>query len=334
MRDVQSAFVESVTAAFALGSREDVEVAPMVGSANRLWRFSVRGGESFVVKEFAHDAPTDLQHRRQAAAFEQSVFNSGAVAMPEPVPATDGELIVRIAGSRGAPQAVRVHRWLEGHDASKPSARDDVLEAAGASLQVIQAAGAAWSSQPTGSIRWWDVDPLEVLDRLRPSPLAPLARESLPLVRDALDVVARADELRGLRVYSHCDHKPENALIVHGRPAVLDWDECGHCHPHLEAVEAALRWAGVPDARQDAFVRFLRGYVDAGGSLPRLSEHDFAKWLAALLGWFSFQARRALGEWPADTADERAEASAMAADALANLRAALAAMPAWMSWWQ
>jgi Ser/Thr protein kinase RdoA (MazF antagonist) len=271
IRDVSSAFVEDVAVAFRLGTPGDITVEPMVGSANRLWRFSVRS-QRFVVKELSHDAPGDLPRRRRAAAFERAVFESGLVPMPEAVLTADGDMIVRLRGSRGEVQAVRVHRWMDGAPTGLPSL--DLAEAAGASLHTIQAQGEAWSVEPTGSIRRWDVEPLEVVDRLRPSSNAPLAREAAAIVSDALDVVAMVEQMEGPWIYSHCDHKPENALIVGGQPVVLDWDECGHCHPRLEAVEAALRWAGAPKPRRDAFVRFVAGYVDHGGALNQLSERD------------------------------------------------------------
>ncbi|HET6952119.1 MAG TPA: hypothetical protein VFI47_17185 [Acidimicrobiales bacterium] len=324
------AFVRSVTAAFGLGAVEDVAVQPMAGSANRVWRFDTPAG-AFVVKELSHDTPEHLVPRRRAAAFEMRVFDHGIIAMAEPVPAEDGEIVVPLEGSRDHVCAVRVHRWLDGSKITSPE--PDMLRAAGASLHAIQHAGTAWSSAPTGSIRWWDVEPAEVADRLLRSPsLGRLGQEATALVPDALAIVAAADRLAGAWVFSHCDHKPENALAVDGAPAVLDWDDCGHCHPRLEAVEAALRWSGRPEPRRAPFDAFLTGYSDAGGDIERLSERDFGKWLAALLGWFSLQARRALGEWSADTEAERWAAHAMAADALVQLRDSLAHLSTWATW--
>jgi hypothetical protein len=145
--------------------------------------------------------------------------------------------------------------------------------------------------------------------------------------------VAAAEELEGEWVYSHCDHKPENALDVGSTPAVLDWDECGHCHPRLEAVEAALRWAGAPAPDRAAFAAFLDGYAGSGGAIDSLSPRDFGKWTAGLLGWFSFQGRRALGEWPLDTPDERDVAATMAGDAVRELAGSLSALTTWAGWY-
>jgi len=152
------------------------------------------------------------------------------------------------------------------------------------------------------------------------------------VIAEALAVVDDAGAAEGPWVYTHCDHKPENALVVQGAPAVLDWDECGHCHPRLEAAEAALRWAGPPTPRRDAFEAFLVGYSDAGGDMSAPSERDFGKWIAALLGWFSFQGRRVLGDWPSETDAERRAAAAMARDAITDLRVSLAALQTWTSW--
>jgi Ser/Thr protein kinase RdoA (MazF antagonist) len=323
-------FVAAVVEAFGLGEPGGVVVTPMRGSANRLWRFDTRAG-SYVVKEFSHDAPRDLARRSRAASFERRVFASGGVAMPEPVPARGGELVVRLAGSRGAPCAVRAHRWFDGRPVRSPG--PDLLAAAGASLFRIQQAGASWSHQPRGSLRWWDVEPLVVAERLRGSSLADLGKEAAAVGADALAVVAAAEELEGEWVYSHCDHKPENALDVGGTPAVLDWDECGHCHRRLEVVEAALRWAGAAAPDRAAFAAFLDGYARSGGAIDSLSPRDFGKWIAALLGWFSFQGRRALGEWPSDTPDERDVAATMAGDAVRALAGSLSALTTWAGWY-
>jgi hypothetical protein len=92
------------------------------------------------------------------------------------------------------------------------------------------------------------------------------------------------------------------------------------------------RWATPAEPDRAIFEGFLAGYQDAGGAIGSLAAADFAKWFAALLGWFSFQGRRALGDWPSDTTEERGDARAMAGSALATLRDGLASLPAWSRW--
>lgn len=323
-------FVEAVSKHFGLGPAGDARVTEMQGSANRLWRFDTRPG-SFVVKELSHDAPKDLDRRRRAAAFERAVFDQRHVLLPEPIFATDGEIVAMLVGSRGVPCPVRVHRWVDGDRiyGSDP----EFFRGAGISLGRIQQAGQDWSRQPNGSLRWWDEEPLVVIDRLVAADLLPDVPGSLrPVTESVLELLDGAEKLGGEWVYSHCDHKPENSLRVAALPVILDWDECGHIHPRLEAVEAALRWAGGRAPEQAAFRALLDGYGEVAGPVEALVEADFAKWLAALLGWFTFQARRALGDWPTETAEERAQAWASASRAWQGLRGSLANLPEWARW--
>lgn len=324
------AFVNDVADWLGLGPAGTIDVAPMVGSANRLWRFRTSDGD-LVVKELSHDAPDDLHRRRGAAAFERAVFERNALAMAEPLIGQDGELVALRRGSRGDAVPVRAHRWLEG--AVIGGRGTAVLGSAGASLHLIQEVGAGWSTKDGGSLRRWDEDPLAVAKRLRASAHADVGARALQLGTDALDLIAEAESTSGPWVYSHLDHKPENSLAVSGlRVAVLDWDECGHCHRRLEVVESALRWSQVGDDRATSFRTFLDGYRAAGGDLPRLVPSDFGKWVAALLGWFSFQARRALGDFPTDTQRERSEAAAMAAATVGALRETLESVSEWARW--
>jgi len=100
----------------------------------------------------------------------------------------------------------------------------------------------------------------------------------------------------------------------------------------LEVTEAALRWAGTGDADQAVFCSFLDGYRAAGGVIDGLTERDFGKWIAALLGWFSFQGRRVLGDWPTDTPAERKEAAAHVGWTIERLRRSLDSLSRWASW--
>lgn len=245
--------------------------------------------------------------------------------MPEPLYDRDNEIVTVALGSRGVPCLVRVHRWITGHP---PTVTPALAESAGEALAVIHAHGRNWSTKRSGSLRWWDQDPLVVAGRLDGSPLRDIAETATALMTRAVEVIGDAESIEGEWIFSHADHKPQNSLKVPEGLAVLDWDECGYCHPRLEAVESALRWSiTAPDA-PESFRAFLEGY----GGLAPLEERDFGKWLAALLGWFSFQARRTLGDWPTDTAFDRLEAEAMARDTVVELERALTSLSLWSSW--
>src|SRR3954454_17355166 len=208
-----NSLVPAVVERFDLGDVNTARTQAMVGSTNRLWRLQTDLGD-FVIKEFSYDAPADLQRRERAAAFERHVYESRTVLLPEPVATGDGAFVVSLPGSRGDDRGVRVHRWLDG---DRIGPRDDAfLATAGSSLHAIQCAGAAWSTESTGSIRWWDVDPLVVVDRLHESHLSVLVRDAGSVIADGLAVIEAAEAADGPWLYSHCDHKPDNALDVGG----------------------------------------------------------------------------------------------------------------------
>ena len=319
-------FVSRIAVDFDLG--EVSSFSKMRGSANRLWRFSTSGGD-FVVKELPYDSVESLSQWREAASFEARLIRDELVVAPDPIRDQDGEFISIRTSSRGSPSAVRVHRWFEG----QPPLIDDraVLAQAGSSLRAIQEAGQSWSDGSRGSLLWWDGDAPDVLDRFSASGYLDGLHldDTRRAIADALCLIRAGASIEGDWTYTHCDHKPENCLSQRGVVAVLDWDECGHCHPRLEAVESALRWAGSADPVRHRFAAFMDGYNVPGQSIERLQEHDFAKWLAALVGWFAVQARRSMGDWTDVTEDERASAARMASDALMGLRSSLSALPEW-----
>ncbi len=305
---------------------DDPRLAPMPGSANRLWSLST-SGQRFVVKEFPYDGqpeqPDRRRRRAETAEFEHGLWAAGQLAMPEPVRDLDGQLIPAMLGSRGSRLALRVHGYLAGAAIMIPPS-PATAEAAGAALAAIQQRGRAKRTTPSGSLREWAADPEAVLGRLAAAGTlsqdqAGTARAAL---REAATVIAAGEELPGPWVFTHCDHKPENSLLAGGRLAVLDWDEAGPCHPRLEAVESALRWAGVlvGQPRPGVFRAFLRAYARQAGPVAPLSRTDFAKWVAALPGWF------------ADTAAEMSAAGLMAAAAIAALRDTLASLDRWAAW--
>jgi hypothetical protein len=324
-------FAARVCAAFGLATGETT-LRPLAANSTRLWELQVDRAR-FAVKEFAyqHQAAGRAAKLAVAAAFEYSVWRTGTVVMPEPVPAADGGLITVLEGSRGVDVAVRVHRWLDGRAVPVPPDERTAVQA-GQALAAIQRSGAAHSSAEVGSLTWWSEDLDEVLRRMVRAGLlsAPRARRAAASLDEARSVLAAGERLPGPWIYTHNDHKPENSLLAAGQIAVLDWDECGHCHPRLEAVESALRWAGVSDGEPEtaAFRAFVRGYQQASGELTHLVPADFAKWVAALAGWLGFTGSRALGEFD-DTEAERATAAGLAVSTLDALDRTLGSLERW-----
>lgn len=322
----EALFVRNVTAAFALA--EVISVLPMTGSANRLWQFTTTSG-IFVVKELPYNDQTQYADLRQAANFEALLIGEQRVPGPIPVPNRNGEYVSVLTDSRAKESPVRVHRWFTG---TPPRVDDPVtLVQAGRTLRTIQLAGASCAVRPNGFLVQWHRNPNSLLEQFLASGhcAATATSQFRSTITDAVALVRAGEALSGDWVYTHRDHKPENCLSHDGVLAVLDWDECNYCHPRLEAVESALRWAGSEEPKPETFRAFINGYNEAGALLETLCEQDFAKWIAGLLEWFCFQARRAVGEWPEITTIERTIAAEWAYDALLTLQSSLTALSRW-----
>ncbi len=338
VKDSELGFARNVCGVFGLDP-DGVRISSLPGSINRLWALRTVSGR-FVVKEFAYDdEETDKQRGKdlaRAAEFEYGLWATGQLIMPEPVRAADGQLIRRVTGTRESTVAVRVHRHLDGAPIAIPVSAS-TAHAAGAALATIQRSGTEFETTPSGSLRWWTAEPATILHRLSDARM--LTRDQAGKARAALEaaypVIAAGDELPGQWVFTHCDHKPENSLLAGGaagQVAVLDWDEAGPCHPRLEAVESALRWAGVLQGEPSpgVFRSFLVGYEPHGGQIGPLHRADFAKWVSALAGWFSLSGRRALGDLD-DTKAEQSAAATMTVESISALHHTLARMDRWVT---
>jgi Ser/Thr protein kinase RdoA (MazF antagonist) len=328
----EAEFVSTIRLLFDLGDGQTAVITPISGSANRLWRLDTAQG-AFAIKEFRYttDDKRWLAAVRRAAEFEFEVWETSRVPMAYPIRATDGAIVHVIIGSRGSPAAVRLHRWLEGTPVPRPVAVPTAA-AAGSLLSDIHRLGSRFANSDRGTLRWWRWDPAGILFRLQQFGLldprtAEVGRAALS---DADRLIAAGEATLGRWIFSHYDHKPENALAIGETLAVLDWDESALCHPRLETVESALRWAGIAEGKvhADAFAAFVESYRDRGGQLGDLIPSDFAKWVASMVGWFEYLGRRALREFD-DSDAEAASAAEAAAAAISSLGQTLAELRTW-----
>ena len=325
-------FIRSVSALFQLDDHAGFSLTSLSGCANRLWRLDLPVGR-FVIKEFRYtvDDAQWVATIRRGAEFEWAAWTAGTVPMAEPVRSSSGELVVPLTGSRGQPTLMRVHRWCDGTPVTWPLDAATV-EYAGRQLTHIQRQGAQFSRPAARSLRWWRWQPLDVLEGLRRRALVDdaTARSAADLLACTERLVADGERAAGAWAFCHSDHKPDNALRSGDELIVLDWDEAAPCQPRLEAVESALRWAGIErgGASDELFVAFIAGYRAAGGDLPGLAPSDFAKCACELLGWFDYQGRRALREFD-DNDVEAASAAETARDALTSLAYVLDRIGVW-----
>lgn len=330
----REAFVTAVCQLFGLANSSDCEVSSLPGAANRLWRFAWPVS-SFVVKEFRYTVRDEPWARaiRRAADFEFQAWQAGVVPMPEPVRTVRAELVPQVTGSRGRPTLVRVHRWSPGERMTWPI--DAAVAAqAGSQLADLQRWGARYARRDRASLWWWRWQPLDVLERLRRSGLFDdeTVRAGRRLVTLAEQLVKAGEGTDDAWTFCHFDYKPDNVLRCGVSTVVLDWDAADFCQARIEAVESALRWAGIErgPTSDDLFVAFVEGYRGAGGGLTQLEPTDFAKYAASIVGWFDYLARRALHEFD-DTDAEAGLAAAEARAALTALDTMFAELDRWRS---
>jgi Ser/Thr protein kinase RdoA (MazF antagonist) len=326
-------FIDRVCALFDLAGPSGI--SPLPGNANRLWGIDCTPG-IFVVKEFRYTTHDSLWLAavREAAEFEFLLWQRRTVPMPEPIRSPDGVLIPVIAGSRGGPAAIRVHRWLSGAPIANPGCVPTAATA-GALLSIIQAFGRGFRVSPTGALHWWRWDPKGILARLEGAGLIAtrLAEKGRLALADANRLINAGEKTPGLWSFSHFDHRPENSLWLGNEIAVLDWDEAAPCHPRLEAVESAVRWATRSNGTicPDAFAAFVAGYRKIGADMSRLQPSDFGKLVASMVGWFEYLGRRALKEF-GDTAEDVTAAQTEAASTLDSLSDTLIAIREMCEW--
>ncbi|WP_164522666.1 phosphotransferase [Paenibacillus baekrokdamisoli] len=118
---------------------------------------------------------------------------------------------------------------------------------------------------------------------------------------------AAHDALNRHLVFSHRDLDQKNVLWMDEvSPALIDWEAAGPINPVQELVSTALDWAGVQAGavNRDAFMAFINGYLDRGGTV-------MTEWRAAINGgligqlqWLAYNMRRSLGEALSEPEDQ------------------------------
>lgn len=120
---------------------------------------------------------------------------------------------------------------------------------------------------------------------------------ALEAIEDANAVAMRAQcQLRAGWVTGHLDFDQKNVLWNGDAPTILDWENAKPIHPALEAMGAALSWAGQSAGAPqfDSFAAFLRAYL--GENAVEIADLETAvdgvtgKWII----WLEFNLQRML----------------------------------------
>ena len=126
--------------------------------------------------------------------------------------------------------------------------------------------------------------------------VAPL-ESALDEIEEANDLAMRAQlQLRQNWVTGHLDFDQKNVLWHAKNPTILDWENAKPIHPALEAMGAALSWAGQSAGAPDkaSFAAFFDGYHSANAldvaDLETAVDGVLGKWII----WLEFNLQRLL----------------------------------------
>ena len=133
--------------------------------------------------------------------------------------------------------------------------------------------------------------------RAADAPYAAQLCETLEHIEAANDLALRAQlELRAGWVTGHLDFDQKNVLWHAGAPTVLDWENAKPIHPALEAMGAALNWAGQSAGAPvfESFAAFVRAYLRENpvemSALQTAVDGVLGKWVI----WLEFNLERLL----------------------------------------
>jgi Phosphotransferase enzyme family len=296
---------------FDLGAPRAAPTAVVGGLTNRLWRLETEQGV-FAVKRMNRDPDrTDyIEWFDRAFMLEQSCFAAG-VPMPRPIPvAATGHCLGELPQPDGPPITLRVHAWVDGVKLDNSVAYSpEVASHVGSILARIHALrmGSAVTNSEAlpvfGDDHWRTaLDRLEYADGEWAAKLRALG----PVLHDLEAYVIAAHDDPTPLLLSHRDSDAKNFIRTPaGELMLVDWDAAGPVNPRQDLANEALVWAGVHRGEPDAAVAraFVEAYRRAGGVRERFRRTDLAELLAARLGWFDFNLRRALGERIRDESD-------------------------------
>lgn len=185
------------------------------------------------------------------------------LAVPKPVPATDGTLVQKVSSPRmSQPRQISLLRWLEGksisHDLS-PS----TMEQVGSFMAQLHRHGEQFKA-PDGisrqHVKWEELWPWQEEDCLESKVLAP--DDCKLAVTTARAVLRKTGTFPRDVDYGlvHLDLHPWNLLLHRGTVGAIDFDSCQYA-PFLYDMAIPLTYLGDRQDYESLKTGFLRGYA-------------------------------------------------------------------------
>jgi Ser/Thr protein kinase RdoA (MazF antagonist) len=276
------------------------------GWSNRVFRLETEDG-AFAVKEVRNPwlLPDWEQWLAEAWAFELTVIAAG-IAAPRPVvnPATGG-CLARVSLSAGGVVPVRVHRWVSGKPLGTGVADPQLARWSGrilATMHGLQVRPDDRSLFPfpntDNADRWAELT--EAAYRSG-ADWAGLMSAAAPSVSVIAELVRSGGHLPGQEVMSHGDLDQKNIIATGNGPVLCDWDLAHPVVPRRELADVAMSMACWRD--MDVAREVVRAYRAHGGDDTDFEPADLGHPMTGRLDWIAMNADRALGQWPASTAE-------------------------------
>ena len=221
-------------------------------------------------------------------------------------PAADGRFLQNVGG-----QWVSLYPWIAGETLPPTAATPPRCARMGAHLGALHALKVRFPDQREPVPEAFERGHFAAIAqraRQRKAPFAARLDETRNELEAANELAMRAQlELRDGWVTGHLDFDQKNVLWREESPTILDWENAKPIHPALEALGAALSWAGqsagAPD--YDSFAAFLKGYRGADAldvaALETAVDGVLGKWII----WLEFNLQRLLAPQIAGTPEHQ-----------------------------
>ncbi len=306
------AFEQAICTAFDLGAPVG-EITPVVsGLTHRMWRLETER-RAFAVKEISIDSSGAWTIDRIERAFtpERAAFDAG-VPMPRPVPvAGTNTCLAEVRRDNGSIATVRVHEWMEGEGLQRIVYGADFAGRVGQVIARIHGlAMDAGVTQAKALVTLGEDHWRSLAERVERSD-AEWKWEFRAILPTVGEIEGYVDSARGddtPLILGHRDADQKNWMKTTDKELLLvDWDAAGPVNPRHEVASLALTWSGVHLGEPDwKVVRvWIAGYREGGGVEDVIRPTDLAEFVAVLSQWFEYNARRAIGERPADDAERK-----------------------------
>ena len=266
------------------------------GLTNRLLRVETDGA-SYALKLWSPRAVAGENGRARLERAETLASRAARAGIPALAakPTASGRFLQAVGE-----QWVSLYPWVAGETLPPTAATPPVCQQMGAHLGALHALEVRFPNQSEPVPEAFERGHFAEIARRARAHNAPFAAhlgESLDALEAANHVAMRAQrQLRAGWVTGHLDFDQKNVLWPNEQPIILDWENAKAIHPALEAVGAALSWAGQSAGapQRASFAAFLAGYrannAIAVADIETAIDGVLGKWIL----WLEFNLQRLL----------------------------------------